>query len=436
MTSFKLSPEKPIKQLFNINYKTTLLFLFTVIVSLICWYLIRDTIVRLDENPHFQSITELWMGQINRETFGRHSSLPGYHLIMGALAWATSLHSFASIRLFNAIFGLLAIVFFYLNAKKLGLTYSYSQTLQFFFLPLSFVFNFLIYTDIMSLAFLLITFYFLQKERFALSAVFALFSTVVRQTNLVWILFFCFYVYHMRHRDKLPLNIKIEHSFRKVADYLWDLRYYLIVFMVIVGIFLSIGNVVVLDQHIQPLLKISLENIYLGLFLFFILFLPLNIANGRRIIQLLKEKPLLLLCLVGFYLIYTETFKMEYFYHFNQSDFVKFPPHGMLLRNWIVNTAAETSLNKLIFFIPIAYSTLSLTVTKLKENVHYLLYPLTILFLSQHWLIDPRYLIIPFTFFLLFKENRGKLVEYSTLALFIIISLSLYYKILLNHIFI
>jgi alpha-1,2-glucosyltransferase len=82
-----------------------------------------------------------------------------------------------------------------------------------------------------------------------------------------------------------------------------------------------------------------------------------------------------------------------------------------------------------LFFLPIAFSIMSLSVTTLRNKSYYLLYPFTVLFLVPSWLIEQRYYIVPFSLFILFKNEKSRLVEYSTIAMYIVTSALLFYGI-------
>jgi alpha-1,2-glucosyltransferase len=59
------------------------------------------------------------------------------------------------------------------------------------------------------------------------------------------------------------------------------------------------------------------------------------------------------------------------------------------------------------------------------KREHYLLCPATILFLAPSWLIEQRYTLIPFSFFLLFRRQGQRSDEYFTAGLFVFLSLVL-----------
>jgi hypothetical protein len=165
-------------------------------------------------------------------------------------------------------------------------------------------------------------------------------------------------------------------------------------------------------------------NIYFFLFLFFFLFLPLNIGNRHKIHHLVKTNGWVIIGIFAFFTFYLLTF--------NQLS-----PHNLkgyerliinyFLRNEILITFTSSIGLKILFFIPVIYSLLSIASTNLCKKGYYLLFPFAILSLIPIWPIFPRYSIVPFILFILFKETNSKLVEYSTTAIWVVLSIFLFY---------
>ena len=80
-----------------------------------------------------------------------------------------------------------------------------------------------------------------------------------------------------------------------------------------------------------------------------------------------------------------------------------------------------------ILIIPVCYSLMSILYFKFNKNIYYLIYPFILLFLCLYWLIDPRYYLIPLTFFILFKKEENLFIEISTVFLYIIISALIFF---------
>ena len=69
---------------------------------------------------------------------------------------------------------------------------------------------------------------------------------------------------------------------------------------------------------------------------------------------------------------------------------------------------------------------ISIPSIRLKRRAELLLYPMTLLFLFPSWLIEHRYYIIPFSLFLLLREQESERAEAGIALFSIIVSLGLY----------
>lgn len=125
------------------------------------------------------------------------------------------------------------------------------------------------------------------------------------------------------------------------------------------------------------------------------------------------------------------------FFTFYLLTFNQLSPHNLkgkerliinyFLRNEISITFTSSIWLKILFFIPVAYSLLSIAITPLYKKSYYLLYPFTVFSFIPIWQISPRYSITPLILFILFKETNSKLIEYSTTAIWVVLSIFLFY---------
>lgn len=386
-----------------------LLTVIILAISLISFLLIKDKYLLVDEGIHYRLIVKASAFHFSSE-FLDIAELPGYAISIGTILHFLGI-SQSKTRLITTIFSLLSVLTFYFIAKKIDQKTSEIKTLQYFFFPILFIFFFLIYTDVYSLLFVLFTFLLILKKRYYWAGLIGFLSLLIRQNNLIWLGFFCTYIF----LDKYKLqNIRIDN----LTKYLKDIKIFIFSFIISIAFTLITKGGIISESARQiHALSFHLENIFFILFLFFFLFLPLNLANFSKIFQLFKNKPLFFvlptLLLLDIYLLYILTFKV---------DSPMNGPSTYFLRNILLNYMIENPLNKSIFFIPIGYSILSLCVTPLINKKHYLIYPFTFIFLGLLWLVEQRYYLIPFTFFLLFKKSQSFLIEYSTLAIYIFLA--------------
>ena len=370
------------------------------------FWLVKDQPFIIDEPWHYQLIEDLTScKEVSCVNFQRVSSLPGYHLLMALLRRLFGIASLSGTRFLSAALSLAAIGAFYLAARNISCREAFSKTLQFTLFPLVFIFFFLIYNDVFSLFLVILSVYFLEKGQYGGAGFFGFLSVLVRQNNVVWLGFFCFYVLWEKY------GFRFE---RRIAARLAGSLLPFIPSFIAVAVFAVYNkSLAVGDASAHPL-SIHSENIFMILFFFFYLFLPLNISNFPKIVKTVKRNPHLVVGLGGAYLLYLRTFKVSHAYNRFMVDF--------FLRNLIAANAVRSPLHKAAFFLPIAYSIMSLSVTELHKKACFLLYPFTVIFLSLSWLIEPRYYLIPFTLFLLFKKQKSPLVEYATIAVYAVLT--------------
>jgi len=192
------------------------------------------------------------------------------------------------------------------------------------------------------------------------------------------------------------------------------------------------GGVAVGDQSAHPL-KLSLGNVYLCLFLYFFLLLPVHLAGLRSALARLADKRVLALSLL-LYGIFMFTFVNDHPYNRAgvfafRSDGVPVVRHGPFLRNELLNLATQSALTRTLFFVPVLLSCLLLMKTKLVQSRFLLIYPLLLLLLVPSWLIEQRYSLVPLALLLLARERRSPALEYAAAALGVIGSVYLLYGI-------
>lgn len=385
-----------------------IILLIILISSIISFIFIKDSPLLVDEKGHYPQIKKF----IDRD-FTMHpdiTTIPGYHCVIALFAYIFHVSSISAIRLLSLIFSIISILTFFLLSRKIHKESSIVKTLQYYFLPILFPFFFLIYTDVLSLLSILFAFYLLLNEKYKLSGIAGIISILIRQNNIIWLIFMCLFIYFEKYN--------FEFDFRTIKRYIKDIWVFIIGFIIFL-IFLIINRGFALgDRAMHPSFSFHLGNIFFILFCFFFLFLPLNISNFSKIIQYIVKNKKIIIIITFVFLIYIITFVNNHPYNMGG---------GYFLRNKALRYITSNIFLKILSFIPIAYSILSISVTKLHRKSFYLIYPITLFFLMPSWLIEPRYYLISFTLFILFKKNESKLVEYLTIIIYVIASGILFY---------
>src|SRR5882757_3798150 len=118
-----------------------LLFGFVAVVLIAAFYFFKDTRLIVDEKDNYPQIINF----INfKFQLLEISAVPGYHALMAACAKVFGINSIAGVRGISLFFSFLSVLVFYLVANKISPSTSVTKTLQYFFLPVLFIFFFLL----------------------------------------------------------------------------------------------------------------------------------------------------------------------------------------------------------------------------------------------------------------------------------------------------
>ena len=386
-------------------------FLTIIAILIFCYSLFLKTELLNDEIMHFEQIEGIMKGDLTQKI--AITMIPGFHYLIAFISKLIGDPTIASMRAINLIISLFCIIIFFLCARKITKDQYLIKTIQFVFLPVLFPFIFLIYTDPLALLLFLISLYALLAKKYHLSGLIASLSLLIRQDSIIWLVFLFFLVLLREFEGKIVLR-RINEIIDKTWVYILGIEIFFVFFIVNRGIAMG-------DRLMHPAFQAHTENVFFLLFLFFFLLLPFNILNFKKIIQLIKEKPWIIALLVLVFIGYLFTFKSTHPY--NNGLWVDY-----YLRNRLIIFFTSSLALKTVFFLPMAYSILSLAVTKFyQKNIPFLLYYFGIAFLLFHWLIDPRYYIVPFAIFLLFRKGESQKTEIIIASIFFYLSVILIY---------
>ena len=312
-----------------------------IIGLFLTFFLVIQKPLYVDEITHFSAISNFCKSNYTYPPW--LTTIPGYHFFGGLFGSLTSCTE-SSIRFFNLLLSFVSIgVVFYLS-KALGTKYRKEKVLAFALLPILLPFFFLIYTDVMSLLFVLLTFYFSVKQNYLLGGVFGLLSFVVRQNNVLFILFCAAYVV-FDNRFSWKKIISVD-QIKKVLPY--------IVILIIAGaFFVKNGGFAIGDRAQHPAFYIGFMNIYTALFFLFWLNLPEHIFNlkkiGRFISGLGTKKVLALIGLFAlFFIFFILTFKIDHPYN-------NYEIYWHFFRNKVVHLFDSSIILRAVFFAFVAF---------------------------------------------------------------------------------
>lgn len=332
--------------------------------------------------------------------------IPAYHFFVASIMEILGNKSIFSMRFISTIISGLSVLVFKLIVDLLGDEDRRIKAFQYLFFPILIPFFFLVYTDVLSVLFILGTVYFILKRNYRLAGVSSILSFLVRQNNIVWLVGFSVFSYLHEYGFKVGL--------RQIKA--WIKTNYIFFCGVIIFLFFVYfnGGVVIGDRSAHPDFKFYSGNVFFMLFLFFLIFLPLNISNFKKIWDLIFNKWYFLVFILMIFAVYMLTFRGDHPYNLPK----------FWLRNYLLSFFGISSVIKGLLFVPIGYSILSLAITKYRVKYFEIFYLFSIIFLIPSELIEQRYYLIPFTLFLLFRKiDKSKLrIEYLQLGYFVALS--------------
>lgn len=361
---------------------------------------VRDTPPRADETVHYPRMLQVFNPGIKLPIEG--AMLPGYHLTMAAISAVTHNTSGQGARLFTAVLSFLSVAAFFILAKKIDPGPALGKSMQFLILPVLFPLFFFLYTDAYSLAWILFMVWAALCRRMFLGGIFCLAAVLVRQNNILWGFFACLLYYAQNvypRRDVASLG--------RLARDCWVFILAAVLFAVY---WIWHQSPIHTEQFMNPIF-VNPGNIAFCLFLFFFLFLPLNLANAPRIAALLRKDKRPLAAVALFFALYLWKFQPDHYY--NNPRVLAYFLHNVLLGFMTSSGAVKAAC-----FLPMGYAVLSLWVTPLARRSFYLLYPVAFLFLLPIYMVEPRYDLIPFSLFIAFKGKDHPVVQVATLGLF------------------
>ncbi len=357
----------------NARLSNAVLYAWVVVIAVVLaasFVHISHMVLNVDEIDHYPQI----------RSFLKHDfrlspdipELPGYHYVVFLIASLFGAESVVAIRLISFGISLASMGVFGLLAKQLSSPDATSKTFQYIFFPLLYPFLFLIYTEVASLLMVFLGVYLTLRQKYHVAGVIGIMSCLVRQDNIVWVGFMFLLmvisvVRPMRADASLRSLTGDGRGLRLLRAIVGNGATYLAGFVLFAAFVLINKGVAVGDAEMHPSFVLHLANIYCLLFTFFFMFLPMNIANAAKIGNLIRRHRLAVLYMVGFFLLFMATFKIDHPYNTEPWAIRWF------LSNRILTFFLRSRLLKALFFLPILYSVLSLFCTKLYAQQYYLI---------------------------------------------------------------
>jgi len=379
------------------NISITLLI---IIISIAGFFTIKDKTLYVDETVHHKVIDNFC--NLNLSIHPNLTNIPAYHAILGGICNLVSniypINSIHFTRQTSLILSLAGLYILFLIAKKLKHKTPIITTLQLLLLPIAFPFYFLVYTDIPSIAPIALAILLALNKQYGWSGILITLSIAFRQNNIIWLGWLAILIL----LENLPSQYNLKNILKYTMRYLSKIWTYILGTLTF-GLFIKLNSGISLakaEEWAHPSFSIHLGNIYLMLILFTLIFLPLVITKFSKTNKLYKNKKLLASFLLTFiFIAYTFLFKFENTHPYNQHEFA--------IHNKILVVATSSLKLRLITLIPIFLALLTIFSTKLRKPLYYSIYLFSILFVIPSWLIEPRYYIIPYYLYILFKKENS-----------------------------
>jgi alpha-1,2-glucosyltransferase len=346
---------------------------------------------------------------------------PGYHLSVATPAALLGIDNLTGLRVISAMLGLSTLMLawwhLYIHAASMPLL----RTMQLLLCPLLWPFFFLLYTDLWSLAVILAGLLAFSAGRLGVAASIAVVALAFRQTNVFWALLLWLMALHqtgywqhltevLRNRPQDWLG-QLFLATRHALSQTWLLLIPLVVFLIFVVVN---QGVAIGDRVSHQVGGLFPSQIFFMLLVVWFVLLPVHVFRLKAIAGLCRAKPWIILILLAVFAIYMFSFQITHHYNFGLPEF-----H---LRNRVLGWLNDSLAWRAMAFIGMAWALLSIMTIRLTHPAGYWLYPVTILALLPLELIEQRYYIVPFVFWMLLREPERSFAEWLTLAWFAVIS--------------
>lgn len=356
-----------------------------------------------DEAAHAFQIHWFLRGKF--EHFQNLTMIPTYHMLNAFISQGFDSSNFNALRMSNLILSAGTIPVFFILTSLAYPKQSRLRTLQFIFIPFLFPLFFLVYTDLLSLLFVLMVVALSMEKSYKLAGIFALAAIMTRQTNVIWVVYACTFILFERN------NIEVSKKF--ILEYLKDVWPFVLVGFCFCSFVLWNGGIAVGDKEQHPV-SFNISNYYFFLIVSFLLYLPLCLANVRKVYDLLMRHKWLFIAIgVGFF-IYMLTYEHPHKYNTKELSFYR--------HNLFIYYTSDVYWLRMLSYVGIAWMFLTYWVSCLHsvcKTKIVLLLPFSLLSIVPLPLIEHRYYIVTLCLFMVFRPPVPRRYEFLMLLIYI-----------------
>lgn len=350
----------------------------------------------LDEEVHRDQVRLFASGELSQHP--RLPIVPGLHGLAAAVVVVTGVDSMWLLRLFGVAAAVAAIALFRACARELRVPSPELRAAQLAVFPVVAPLFPLFYTDVASLALLLLALLCTLRQRHRAAAVALLLALLVRQDNVVW----------------LPLFLVLAARPARGTPARWPellaLASPALAFAALVAIH---GEIALGDRAFHPSASIHGGNAIFGLALAAGLLLPTVAAGVRAAAQDARARPLRALGIVAIVAGLAAIADADH--PFNRR--APGEPEPMLY-NHGVRALLDCGAGRLAGFVAGGVTALSLASVRWAHPALVWVLPLWAIRAAGSWLVEPRYAIFPLVVLLLGRPAQSRSVERALLVLY------------------
>lgn len=373
---------------------------------------LRERLV-LDESQVFSQV-QLFVGgewRLHRwpgEHYPAAATLPGFPVALSTVALVARDSSVGMLRVYCFLFSALFATALYQVLRHLhNRDTAIVRTAQICTLPILFPFLFLMYTDVFSLLMILAAFAAGLRRKYHWAGILALLSLLVRQTNIVFVVFIW------------AFTLVEAHGFRPgwpaVGRHLRE-GWQFVVALVAFGAFVLVHGRVGMDNPAAQPLTASVGNLAFSLAMAALLFLPLHATRISQSLQWVRRYPLAVAGLSVVIGLIALTYSPTHPWNFSEG----------LLRNSALAALTGSTGARLVFAALIAVSVLGCAATAMTRPAAALVYPLWFLQLVPVLLVEPRYYLPSFVLFLALRRPESLAAELTLFGWFAGLSIAVH----------
>lgn len=342
-----------------------------------------------DEMFHVPQIQSFCAGHF--ELDDAITMLPGYHALSAVFARLIHDCSRPALRGFNVLCGLLVTWTAFQITRALRSRYPLTRASAVYFLPLLYPYQFIAFTDASALWLALLAVLLMIKGKFSASGLVACASVLVRQTNIV-VLVFMLWVAALERDTQQPWAAQLRVFVRRT----WSTLLGCVAF----AIFILVNHGVALGDRGYHRAGVHVGNVYFCLFLLTFTSLPVGLATLWQRRSVLTSNVFIASLMLAT-VVYMTSFDVTH--HYN--SILTF------LRNVLLHWAVRDPLTRTLFFIPALLGLAITCLTRFSRPAFWVWLPISLLTLLPEGLIEQRYALLPIALLTVLRKDASPAAE-------------------------